>query len=70
MCSSVMQAIVNCLKLSIAEVTGVATAAGCQLVASCDLAVAVETAKFSTLGVHNWLVLLNAYGRPPAQCRA
>ncbi len=51
-CSSVMQAIVNCPKPVIAEVTGVATAAGCQLVASCDLAVAADTAKFSTPGVH------------------
>jgi len=52
MCSGVMQAIVNCPKPVIAEVTGVATAAGCQLVASCDLAVAAESAKFSTPGVH------------------
>jgi len=51
-CSSVMQAIVNCPKPVIAEVTGVATAAGCQLVASCDLAVAADTAQFSTPGVH------------------
>jgi enoyl-CoA hydratase/carnithine racemase len=36
----------------IAEVTGVATAAGCQLVASCDLAIAADTARFSTPGVH------------------
>jgi enoyl-CoA hydratase/carnithine racemase len=36
----------------IAAVEGVATAAGCQLVASCDLAVASETARFSTPGVH------------------
>src|SRR5947209_9995462 len=35
----------------IAEVQGVATAAGCQLVASCDLAVASETASFATPGV-------------------
>lgn len=52
MCSGVMQAIVNCPKPVIAEVTGVATAAGCQLVASCDLAIAAETAQFSTPGVH------------------
>jgi len=52
LCSSVMQTIVNCSKPVIAEVTGVATAAGCQLVASCDLAVAADTAKFSTPGVH------------------
>ncbi len=52
LCSSVMQAIVNCPKPVIAEIDGVATAAGCQLVASCDLAVASENAKFSTPGVH------------------
>ncbi len=51
LCSSVMQAIVNCPKPVIAEVSGVATAAGCQLVASCDLAVAADTARFSTPGV-------------------
>lgn len=51
-CSGVMQGIVNCPKPVIAEVTGIATAAGCQLVASCDLAVAAETARFSTPGVH------------------
>lgn len=51
-CSSVMQAIVNCPRPVIAEVAGVATAAGCQLVASCDLAVAAATARFSTPGVH------------------
>jgi enoyl-CoA hydratase/carnithine racemase len=52
MCSGVMQAIVNCPKPVIAEVTGIATAAGCQLVASCDLAIAADTARFSTPGVH------------------
>jgi enoyl-CoA hydratase/carnithine racemase len=52
LCSGVMQAIVTCPKPVIAEVTGVATAAGCQLVASCDLAVAADTAQFSTPGVH------------------
>lgn len=52
MCSGVMQAIVACPKPIIAEVGGVATAAGCQLVASCDLAIASETARFSTPGVH------------------
>lgn len=51
-CSGVMQAIVTCPKPVIAEVSGVATAAGCQLVASCDLAVAADTARFSTPGVH------------------
>ncbi len=52
LCSSVMQGIVNCPRPVIAEVTGIATAAGCQLVASCDLAIAADTAKFSTPGVH------------------
>ncbi|WP_284264500.1 enoyl-CoA hydratase [Roseicyclus amphidinii] len=52
MCSGVMQGIVTCPKPVIAEVTGVATAAGCQLVASCDLALAAESARFSTPGVH------------------
>ena len=42
-CSGVMQGIVNCPKPVIAEVTGIATAAGCQLVASCDLAIAADT---------------------------
>ena len=51
-CAGVMQAIVHCPKPIIAEVTGVATAAGCQLVASCDLALAADTARFSTPGVH------------------
>ena len=51
-CSSVMQKIVTCPKPVIAEVGGVATAAGCQLVASCDLAVASDTAQFCTPGVH------------------
>jgi len=52
MCCGVMQSIVNCPKPVIAEITGIATAAGCQLVASCDLAVAADTAQFSTPGVH------------------
>jgi enoyl-CoA hydratase/carnithine racemase len=52
MCSAVMQSIVNCPKPVIAEVTGVATAAGCQLVASCDLAIAADNAHFSTPGVN------------------
>ncbi|MDA5095852.1 enoyl-CoA hydratase [Aliiroseovarius sp. KMU-50] len=52
MCATMMQGIVNCPKPVIAEVTGVATAAGCQLVASCDLAIASETSLFSTPGVH------------------
>lgn len=52
LCSGVMQAIVTCPRPVIAEVTGVATAAGCQLVASCDLALAAADASFGTPGVH------------------
>ena len=51
-CSSVMMKIVTCPKVVIAEVNGVATAAGCQLVASCDLAVASDQSEFCTPGVH------------------
>ena len=51
-CSQVMQAIVRCPKPVIASVQGIATAAGCQLVASCDLAVASTQARFATPGVH------------------
>jgi enoyl-CoA hydratase/carnithine racemase len=50
-CSALMQQIVNLPKPVIAEVQGTATAAGCQLVASCDLAVASESAQFATPGV-------------------
>ena len=51
-CSRVMQQIVNLPKPVIARVAGVATAAGCQLVASCDLAVAEKGARFATPGVN------------------
>src|SRR5438093_9430111 len=52
MCSTVMQQIVNLPQPVAAAVQGVATAAGCELVATCDLAVASATAKFATPGVH------------------
>jgi enoyl-CoA hydratase/carnithine racemase len=51
-CSQLMQRIVGLPKPVIARVHGVATAAGCQLVASCDLAVAADTARFATPGVN------------------
>lgn len=51
-CSDVMLRIATSPKPVIAEVAGVATAAGCQLVASCDLAVAASTARFATPGVN------------------
>jgi enoyl-CoA hydratase/carnithine racemase len=50
-CSAMMQAIVHLPKPVVASVQGIATAAGCQLVASCDLAVASEHASFATPGV-------------------
>ena len=50
-CSAMMQQIVNLPQPVIAAVQGVASAAGCQLVASCDLAVASTGAKFATPGV-------------------
>jgi enoyl-CoA hydratase/carnithine racemase len=51
-CSEMMQKIVRLPKPVIAEVHGIATAAGCQLVASCDLAVATEDARFATSGIN------------------
>jgi enoyl-CoA hydratase/carnithine racemase len=51
-CSQLMQTIVRHPKPVIAQVQGIATAAGCQLVASCDLAVASSAARFATPGVN------------------
>jgi enoyl-CoA hydratase/carnithine racemase len=51
-CSELMLTIVRLPKPVIAEVHGVATAAGCQLVATCDLSVAAENARFATPGVN------------------
>lgn len=50
-CARLMQAIVNSPKPVIAQVDGVATAAGCQLVASCDLAFASNHARFGVNGI-------------------
>ena len=50
-CGGVMQAVAGLPQPVVAAVQGVATAAGCQLVATCDLAVAADTAKFCTPGV-------------------
>ena len=50
-CSRLMQSIVNHPKPVIAEVDGLATAAGCQLVASCDLAIASDRARFGVNGI-------------------
>ena len=51
-CSALMQAIVALPKPVIAAIEGVATAAGCQLVAACDLAIAGEKARFGLSGVN------------------
>jgi enoyl-CoA hydratase/carnithine racemase len=51
LCSRLMQSIVNLPKPVIAEVDGIATAAGCQLVASCDLAIASDRSKFGVNGI-------------------
>jgi enoyl-CoA hydratase/carnithine racemase len=51
-CSAMMMDILRLPQPVIAAVEGTATAAGCQLVATCDLAVASATAKFATPGVH------------------
>ncbi|PLC54506.1 enoyl-CoA hydratase [Pollutimonas nitritireducens] len=51
-CGRVMQTIVNLPVPVIAKVHGTATAAGCQLVASCDLAIASDSAKFAVSGIN------------------
>jgi enoyl-CoA hydratase/carnithine racemase len=51
-CSDLMLSLVKLPKPVIARVHGVATAAGCQLVATCDLAVAAEDARFATPGIN------------------
>lgn len=51
-CTRVMMSIVEHPKPVIAQVHGIATAAGCQLVASCDLAIAADDARFATPGVN------------------
>ena len=73
LCSELMLTIVRLPKPVIAEVHGVATAAGCQLVATCDLAIAAEEARFATPGVNIGLfcstpmvALSRAVGHKPA----
>src|SRR5947208_7726681 len=51
LCSQMMEMLHQVPQPVIAKVHGVATAAGCQLVAACDLAVAAEEARFATPGV-------------------
>jgi len=72
-CSKLMVSVVKLPKPVIARIHGIATAAGCQLVASCDLAVAADDARFATPGVNIGLfcstpmvALSRAVGRKPA----
>lgn len=51
-CSRLMQRITTLRQPVIAQVHGIATAAGCQMVATCDLAIAAEDARFGTPGVN------------------
>lgn len=51
-CAAMMQSIVHSPKAVIARVQGTATAAGCQLVSACDLAVAADSAEFCLPGVN------------------
>jgi enoyl-CoA hydratase/carnithine racemase len=51
LCSRLMQSIVSLPQPVIAEIDGIATAAGCQLVASCDLAIASNSSKFGVNGI-------------------
>lgn len=51
-CSRMMQSIIALPQPVIARVQGIATAAGCQLVATCDLAVAARSARFATSGIN------------------
>ena len=51
-CTKMMLSIVRLPQPVIAEVQGIATAAGCQLVATCDLAIAADDARFATSGVN------------------
>ena len=52
MCADIMIRITHLPKPVIAEINGLATAAGCQLVASCDLAICTDTSAFCTPGVN------------------
>ena len=50
-CSRMMMSLIQLPQPVIAKINGIATAAGCQLVGVCDLAVAADTARFATSGV-------------------
>ena len=75
-CTDMMEAIHRLPQPVIAKVHGIATAAGCQLVATCDLAVATDDARFGTSGVRDRALLHDAGSRrrphrgPQARARA
>ena len=69
-CGELMQTIQSIPQPVIAQVHGIATAAGCQLVATCDLVVAAEEARFATPGRQDRAVLLDADGRAEPRGRA
>ena len=68
-CSRMMLTIARIPQPVIARVHGIATAAGCQLVAACDMAVAEDGARFATPGHQAGPVLLDAVGRGVARGR-
>ena len=51
-CSKMMQSVLRLPQPVIAKVSGLATAAGCQLVATCDLAIAGQSSRFATSGIN------------------
>ena len=55
-CSRVMKAFQSIRPVTIASVDGIATAAGCQLIAATDLAIATKASRFALSGIHNGLV--------------
>ena len=66
-CGRMMQSIQALPVPVIARVHGIATAAGCQLVGACDLAIAADTARFAVSGINLGLVLLDTLGRAVTQ---
>ena len=66
-CTQLMAKIQSIPQPVIAQVQGIATAAGCQLVATCDLAVAQRGGDVRHAGREEWAVLLDAHGRVDAR---
>jgi enoyl-CoA hydratase/carnithine racemase len=68
-CADVMLAMQAIPQVVVARVHGLATAAGCQLVAAADLAVAARSARFGCAGRAGWMVLHHTHGGHRASCR-